>query len=275
VRHIKMVCEEGLNHQGSLVIALQLIDMAKDVGADFVKFQCRTPELSTPKSMWNTPRTWQGEQMTYLEYRKRVEFGKLEYDEIDRYCRSIGIQWSASVWDMGALDFMSQYDVPWIKIPSAKLTDLSLIKEATSMYPVIASTGMSTLQEITDAVALIGHDEDSMLMHAHSCYPAPDIELSLPLIPKLEEMFGMPVGYSSHSSNPYPAIYAGVLGAVAIEVHGTLSRTMEGTDHASSLEKSGLQLLRRELDRIPLVMSNDEKIVWESELPARLKLRGV
>jgi sialic acid synthase SpsE len=133
---------------------------------------------------------------------------------------------------------------------------------------------MSTKREISEAVKLIEHDADSLLMHCHSAYPAPDAELSLPLIGKLAEWFDMRVGYSSHSSNPYPAMFAGVLGAEVVECHVTLDRTMEGSDHAASLEEKGLTLLRRELDRIPLVMANSEKRVWDSELPALVKLRG-
>jgi len=276
VRHIQLIAEVGINHSSSLIAALQLIDMAKECGAEVVKFQKKTPELSTPKSQWNNPRTWDGKDITYLEYKRLMEFGQREYDEIDRYCRSIGIEWTASVWDLPSLEFMSKYDVPWIKIPSAKLTDLDLIRESIKIAPVYASTGMSTLKEIEDAVNLIVHDKNSILMHCHSAYPANNYaELSLPLVQVLAQTFNMPVGYSSHSTSYYPALYAAVLGAVAIEAHITLGRHLPGTDQSSSLEKRGLETLGRELNLIPLVMSNDEKIVWESELPARLKLRGV
>ncbi|HKZ40131.1 MAG TPA: N-acetylneuraminate synthase family protein, partial [Candidatus Hodarchaeales archaeon] len=137
------------------------------------------------------------------------------------------------------------------------------------------STGMSTKEEVDTAVEYVSNMvTGSSLFHCHSAYPAPDCELNLRVIHSMQGDYDLPIGYSSHSVSPYPAIYAGVMGAKAVEVHITLDRTMEGSDHRASLEKKGLELLRRELDRIPLVMGDGEKRVWDSEVPARKKLRG-
>lgn len=272
---IKLICEAGINHQGDLDIALALMRMAADVNAYAVKFQKRNPEVSTPGSMWEVKKTWQGKEMRYIDYRNSVEFSKKEYDKIDSYSHELGINWTASVWDSDSVDFMKQYQVPFLKIPSAHLTNHGLIGYAMDCgFPLVVSTGMSTMKEISETVKIIERDNSNMLMHCHSAYPAPDCELSLPLIQKLAERFQMLVGYSSHSKTYFPALYAAVLGAEMVEVHITLDRTMEGSDHAASLEKHGLETLARELRRIPDVMNNSEKKVWPSELPSRLKLRG-
>jgi N-acetylneuraminate synthase len=267
--------EIGINHQGSLLTALEMAEKARDAGADLVKFQIRTPRLAVPKDQWNKPKTWQGKEMTYLEYKECVELSREDYKIIDEHCP---LPWSASVWDIPSLEFLNQFEVPWIKIPSAKLTDSELVEAtAATGRRVVLSTGMSTMLEISEAVRIIQHTStvEPLLMHCNSSYPALDEEQDLDVIRTLNHTFLIPVGFSSHSKSPYPALYAAARYDVpAVEVHFTLDRAMEGTDHASSLESDGLELLAREFRRIPLVVGSKVKQVYDSELPSRLKLRG-
>lgn len=272
---IYLIAEGGVNANGHLDWALKMCDQAFEAGCDAIKWQKRTPELAIPEHQWNIPRQFEGETLTYLEYKKKVEFGKKEYDAIGRYCDLIGLAWSVSVWDTEAVDFISHYDVPWIKIPSAKATDHALIMKANELgLPLVVSTGMTTEDEISRSVPLITRQDGASLMHCNSSYPAKDAELDLSYIPVMREKFGFPVGFSSHSTSPWPAVTAVAVGATSVEAHLTLDRTLEGSDHAASLEIKGMALLRREIDRVPVVLGSPQKRVWESELPSRLKLRG-
>ncbi len=267
--------ECGINHQGSLELAIKMIQEAKRRGADLVKFQMRVPELAVPKEQQDKLKTWQGQEMTYLEYKKRLELGRDDYSIIAEECEMERIGWSASVWDIPSLNFLMNFDVPWIKIPSAKLTDENLLEAATvTGKPLVISTGMSTMAEIEQALRIV-KGCDVTLMHCNSSYPSADAEQDLDVIRTLNYTFLLPVGFSSHSKSPYPALYAAARYDVpAVEVHFTLDRSMEGTDHASSLEADGLELLAREFRRIPIVVGSRTKQVYDSELPSRLKLRG-
>ena len=151
-----IIAEIGINHQGDLNIAKRLIDIAAASGCDAVKFQKRNPDVCVPEEQKSKPRSWQGENMTYLEYKHKIEFGKKEYDEIDRYCKQQGIAWSASPWDLDSLEFLSQYDIPFIKIPSAMITNEDLMFAAKRTgKKVIISTGMSTFAEIERAITIL------------------------------------------------------------------------------------------------------------------------
>jgi N-acetylneuraminate synthase len=272
---IYLIAEGGLNHNGHLDWALKLCGQAKEAGCDAIKFQKREVEVSTPKEMWNTPREWEGEVIPYIDYRRKVEFGKHEFDVIALHCERINIGFSLSVWDEPSVDFAQQYVLPWVKIPSAHLTNHSLIRKAAGMggFPIVLSTGMSTQEEIDQAVPLVPSLTGASLMHCTSTYPARDESLNLSYMSKLSS-HGFPVGFSSHSPTPYPAIGAGYLGAKSVEAHLTLDRSLPGSDQAASLEFKGMALLRRELDRIDLVMGDGVKRVTDDELPIRRKLRG-
>ena len=140
-----IIAEIGINHQGDINIAKKLIDIAAAAGCDAVKFQKRNPDICVPEEQKSKPRSWQGENMTYLEYKYKIEFGKKEYDEINRYCKQQNIAWSASPWDLDSLEFLMQYDLPFIKLPSAMLTNDELLKACKETNKkVIISKGMST-----------------------------------------------------------------------------------------------------------------------------------
>ncbi len=271
-----LIAEIGINHNGDLQLAKKLIDAAFACQWDCIKFQKRDPDISVPEHQKNVMRDTPWGRMTYLEYKKRLEFGKKEYDYIDQYCKEKPISWTASVWDIPSLRFIASYDVPFIKIPSAKLTDEELLKEACqSQKPLVVSTGMSTLEEIDKAVEILKENNTSfILLHCNSAYPAPKAELNLKCIKTLQERYDCPVGYSGHEDDLEPTVYAATLGARFFERHITIDHALWGTDQVSSLEVVGMDMLRKRIRDIDVILGNGIKKVTENELPVRKKLRG-
>lgn len=271
------IAEIGINHNGDLQIAKKLIDAASAAQWDCVKFQKRDPDIAVPESQKNLPKETPWGKMTYLEYKKRMEFGKEEYDYIARYCQEKPIDWTASVWDLPSLEFILSYNVPFLKIPSAKLTDRELLTAAAkSGKPLIVSTGMSDLNDIDPAVEILEKYAPLryILMHCNSAYPAPRAELNIKCVQTLRGKYKCPVGYSGHEYDLEPTVFAAVLGAKAFERHITLDHTMWGTDQAASLEITGMDTLRRRIQDIDLILGDGEERVTESEIPIRKKLRG-
>jgi N-acetylneuraminate synthase len=271
-----IIAEIGINHNGDLNIAKRLIDIAALSGCDAVKFQKRNPDVCVPEHQKNVMRDTPWGTMTYLEYKYRVEFEKEEYDEIDRYCIEKGIKWSASPWDMDSLEFLMQYDLPFIKLPSAMLTNNELVEAcAKSGKKLILSTGMSTEEEIDVAVALIRkHTENFAILHCNSTYPAPIAELNLSTIATLKNKYKCEVGYSGHEFRIGTTVAAVYLGATILERHITLDRTMWGTDHLSSVEPQGLIKLVKGVRELEEAFGDGIIQVTESEKPIRTKLRG-
>jgi N-acetylneuraminate synthase len=268
--------EIGINHFGSLEIAKQIIDIAKIYGVDAVKFQKRVPELCVPEDQKNLPKETPWGTMTYLEYKKRMEFGEREYKEIDRYCKEKGIIWFASPWDMPSIDFLEKFDVSCYKVPSAKLTDKDFLLKLKSLKkPIILSTGMSTENEIKKAVEIL-YGSDLVIMHCNSSYPAKDGDLNLNYIKKLLKEFPEHIiGYSGHEQGITASIAAATLGATVVERHITLDRAMWGTDQAASIEIEGIRRLSRDLHKVNTWLGNGNKIVTEDEEKIKKKLRNV
>lgn len=270
-----IIGEIGLNHNGDVQIAKQLIDVAAVFGCDAVKFQKRTPELCVPKDQRDIMRDTPWGRMTYLEYRYRVEFGADEYAQIDAHCKSKGLHWFASCWDEPSVDFMEQFNPPCYKVASASLTDDGLLKKKIATgRPIIVSTGMSTMEEIDHAVNLFPRDR-LIVLHATSTYPCKPTEINLRMIHTLRERFKVPVGYSGHEVGLQISVAAAALGACAIERHITLDRTMWGSDQAASIEPSGLQRLVRDIRVVEQALGDGVKKVYESEIPIKAKLRRV
>lgn len=273
-----LIGEIGINHNGDMQILKRLIDSAFACGWNCVKFQKRVPELAVPEHQKNVMRDTPWGRMTYLEYKKRIELTKEQFDYIDSYCKEKPIAWSCSPWDLPSLEFLAQYDLPWIKIASASLTDLELIKEATRTYkPVILSTGMSTEEEIDAAVNVLEKygKGDYALLHTNSAYPAKDEELNLLRISTLKERYNCIVGYSGHEYDINPTVIAAALGAKILERHITVDHNMWGTDQKSSLEVRGMDFLARRVRSIDIYLGNNRIEVTESEFPVRDKLRVV
>jgi N-acetylneuraminate synthase len=268
-----VIAEIGLNHNGDVEIAKKLIDAAVLAGCDAVKFQKRTPELCVPPDQRAIQRETPWGVMSYLDYRYRVEFGEAEYRAVDAYCRDRGIAWFASCWDEPSVDFIEAFAPPCYKIASASLTDTALIARLVATNrPLILSTGMSTMEEIRAAVARIPR-ERLLLAHATSTYPCKPEELNLRMIPVLAEEFGVPVGYSGHEVGLQTTYAAVALGACFLERHITLDRAMWGSDQAASVEPWGFMRLVRDIRAIEKALGDGMKRVYDSELPARAKLR--
>ena len=268
-----VTAEIGINHNGDLNIARRLIDVAVMAGCDAVKFQKRNPQKAVPPEYQNVMRETPWGLMTYLDYRYRVEFGKDEYAEIDRYCREKSILWFASCWDEDSVDFIEQFSPPCYKIASASLTDITLLKKIRSTgRPRILSTGMSTMDEIRAAVELLG-SPNLLIAHSTSAYPCPSEELNLRVIDSLQKAFDCPVGYSGHEVGLQTTYAAVVIGAAFVERHITLDRAMWGSDQAASVEPWGLMRLVRDIRVIERALGDGEKKVYESEMNARQKLR--
>lgn len=270
-----VVAEIGINHNGDLDIARRLIDAAAHAGVDAVKFQKRTPELCVPADQRDVMRETPWGYISYLEYRERVEFGEREFKAIDRHCREREVDWFASVWDEPSVDFLERFRPLAYKVPSAALTDRSLLRHVRAKgRPIILSTGMSTMEEIEDAVNVLGH-EDLMIMHATSTYPCEPEELNLRMIRTLRDRFPCPVGYSGHEVGLIPTVVAVALGACMVERHVTLDRAMWGSDQAASVEPGGFERLVKYIRTTEASLGDGVKRVYESERISMRRLRRV
>lgn len=270
-----VIAEIGINHNGDVEIAEQLIDVAAEAGCDAVKYQKRTPEICVPIDQRDKIRQTPWGEMTYMEYKERVEFGRKEYERLAIHATKRGLQWFASPWDIPSVEFLDSFDVPAHKIASASLTDDELLKAmARSGKPLILSTGMSTLQEIDHAMQLLS-DSEVLLLHSTSTYPCPPEESNLRTITTLSERYDTPIGYSGHERGLQVSIAAVALGAVAVERHITLDRTMWGSDHAASVEPHGLNSLVRDIRIVEEAMGDGVKRVFPGELEPLRRLRTV
>jgi N-acetylneuraminate synthase len=267
------IAEIGINHNGDLQIAKRLIDAAVSAGADAVKFQKRTPEVCTPRDQWDVRRETPWGNMTYIDYRHRVEFARDDYANIDAYCRAVGIAWFASCWDEPSVDFISDFAPPAFKVASASVTDHALIEHTAAQgVSVILSTGMSTLEQIDSAFEFL-HEGSALLTHTTSTYPCPVDELNLRVMMTLRDRYSVPVGYSGHETGLSTTVAAVALGACVIERHITLDRSMWGSDQAASVEPDGFKRLMRDIRAVERALGDGKKVVYESEFGPMRKLR--
>ena len=273
---VLVIAEIGINHNGSLDMAKKLIDGAHVAGAGAVKFQKRTPELCVPREQWHLERDTPWGRITYIDYRRRMEFGEAEFTAIDRHCRERGILWFASCWDEEAVDFVERFEPPCYKIASASLTDVELLRKTRSTgRPVMLSTGMSTAEEIDAAVDLLGR-RDLLIAHTTSTYPCPPSDLNLRMIETLQRLYPeCPIGYSGHETGLAPTWAAVAMGATFVERHITLDRALWGSDQAASVEIGGFLRLVSNIRDIEKALGDGIKRVYEGELAAIAKLRRV
>lgn len=268
-----VIAEIGINHNGDVEIAKEMILSAKETGADAVKFQKRTPELCVPEEQRNMMRETPWGYITYMEYRNKVEFGEDEYREIDRFCKDLGIDWFVSVWDESAVDFMEAFEPVCYKLPSASLTDLSLLKKVRMTgRPMIISTGMSTFEQIDTAIKVVGLG-DLVILHSTSSYPCDPQELNLRVILTLKQKYDCPIGYSGHEVGLIPSVISVGLGANVVERHFTLDRAMWGGDQAASVEPGGFRRLVKYIRVTEMSLGDGVKRVYESEKSSLKKLR--
>jgi N-acetylneuraminate synthase len=268
-----IIAEIGINHNGQVEIAKELIKSAAEAGVDAVKFQKRTPALCVPEHQKDQMRDTPWGYITYLDYRYKVEFGQEEFEDIDAYCKACGVDWLASSWDTESLAFIDGFNPPAHKIPSALLTDHELLRAVRATgKPAILSTGMSTMQEIQEAVDILGV-ENLLICHTTSSYPCPPEELNLKMIQTLRESFGCPIGYSGHEVGLVTSVIAVGLGASLVERHVTLDRAMWGSDQAASVEPQGVRTLVKYIRVTEKALGDGEKKVYDSEQSILRKLR--
>ena len=268
------IAEIGINHNGDINIAKQLIDIAVESGCDAVKFQKRTIDVVYDKEMLDSPREspWGNTQRVQKE---GIEFGKEEYDEIDRYCRDNNIEWFASAWDEGSQDFLSQYDLKYNKIASAMLTHIPLLKKVASEgRHTFISTGLSTYEDIDRAVEIFEDNDCSYtLLHCVSTYPTNDSDCNVSVVNTLRERYNCDVGYSGHEKGLIPSLLATINGAIVIERHITLDKAMYGSDQAASVQHEALKRLIRDVNNVERMMGDGVKRVLDDEVKIAEKLR--
>jgi N-acetylneuraminate synthase len=271
---VYVIGEIGINHNGSLALAKKLIDGAVFSGCDAVKFQKRTPELCVPQDQWNIERDTPWGRITYLEYKHKIEFGFSEYEQIDEYCKTKGIDWFVSAWDEESVDFIEQFNPIAYKIASATLTDdILLSKLRETKRPIILSTGMSTMDEINEAIGYLNQDQ-LMIAQATSSYPCKETELNLKMIETYKHSYpNIPIGYSGHETGLAPTLAAVALGASFVERHITLDRAMWGTDQAASVEINGMFQLVKNIRDIEKALGDGKKKIYSEELKNLNKMR--
>ena len=267
-----VIAEIGINHNGSVEQALQLIDVAAGAGCQAVKFQKRTVEAVYSAEELDRPRE-SPFGTTNRALKEGLELGRSDYERIAAHCSERGIQWFASCWDEASVDFIEQFDPPCFKVPSALLTlDELLTHHRKFGRPILLSTGMSTMEEIRHAVSVLGR-ENLVLMHCTSAYPSKPDELNLKAMATLEREFSCPVGYSGHEVGLQTTVAAVALGACVVERHITLDRAAWGSDQAASVEPQGIARLVRDIRVVEAALGDGRKRVYDSELPIRAKLR--
>jgi len=267
-----IVAEIGINHNGDIAVAKKLIDAAVDSGCDAVKFQKRTVDVVyTAEELAKSRENPFG--LTNGDLKRGLEFGKAQYQEIDRHCRELGVMWFASCWDEASVDFIEKFSPPCYKIASASLTDDGLLRHHRKTgRPIVLSTGMSTLAQVDHAVEVLGK-EDLILLHTNSTYPSKLEELNLQVINTMAKRYDVPVGYSGHEVGLAPSVGAAAMGACMLERHITLDRAMWGSDQAASVEPQGFSRLVRDVRAIELSFGDGEKRVYDTEVPIMKKLR--
>jgi len=269
-----IIAEIGINHNGVITIAKQLIDMAKKYGCDAVKFQKRTIDIVYSKELLDSPREspW---GITVKAQKEALEFGEKEYDIIDAYCKQQEINWFASSWDIESQLILRRYNLKYNKVASPMLTNIPLLEViAEEGKHTFISTGMSIYDDIDKAVEIFNKQECPFtLMHCRSAYPTSEEDLNLSCIKTLRERYNCEVGYSGHEVSPMPSIVAAALGAVALERHITLDRAMYGTDQAASLAERGLEILVENAKSIPKWLGDGIKTVTTKEASLAAKLR--
>ena len=272
-----IIAEIGINHNGDVDIAKELIRIAAVCKFDAVKFQKRNPDVCVPAAQKNKKRETPWGTMTYLEYKKKVEFGRREYNAIDKLCKELGIHWSASPWDIDSVDFLSKYRLPWVKIPSASINNKELLEYVGSKYKyVILSTGASDMPLVKAAYSTLEKSGVKTIdvLHCNSTYPAPIDQLNLKCINTMRATFPESnIGYSGHEYGLQPTISTIALGSKIIERHVTLDKNMWGTDQGCSLEPHAMFKLVRSIRELEKALGSSEKLITQDEHDKMKSLR--
>ena len=260
-----VIAEIGLNHNGDMELAKKLIKEAKRCGADAVKFQKRFPDECVPEDKKDEIRSTPWGQMTYLEYRHRVEFNEKEYDEINDFCKKENIDWFVSVWDISSIDFIKKYNPIAVKIPSDKMNDYDFLKKVKNLEcPIIMSSGGSDYNILDAAIDLLGSDNNALLQ-CTSIYPCETNELNLSVIKDFAERYNIISGLSSHHTSPIFGAFSLAYGSKIVEQHFTINRAFWGSDQSMSLEPRGLELLIKYIRAFEASKGTGIKEIYEKE----------
>ncbi len=270
-----IIAEIGINHNGSLDIAKQLIDAAKWAGADTVKFQKRTIDIVYAGQLDKPRESPWGK--TNGDQKRGLEFSELQYDLIASYCESIKMPWFASAWDIPSLEFLRKYNLPWNKVASAMVKNIEFLAAVSWEHkPTFISTAMCDYDDIERALKIFSKNISSSsltLMHCVGTYPCAEEDLNLQMIPTLQKKYIYPVGYSGHEASVSPSVIAAALGATAIERHITVDRSMYGSDQAASLEPHGFKSMVDQIRKLPAIMGDGVKRILPGEAEVAKKLR--
>ena len=271
---IFIIAEIGINHNGDINLAKELMKLAKDAGCDAVKFQKRTIDSVYTDSFLKEKREspW---GTTQRDQKEGLEFNENEYRQIDSYSKELDILWFASAWDIPSQDFLKQFDLSYNKVASAMITNLDFVEHvAKEQKHTFVSTGMTSLEDIDKAIDIFKkHDCPITIMHTNSEYPSPEENLNLSTIQTLQKRYNVPVGYSGHETSVSPSVIAASIGAVAIERHITIDRSSYGSDQSASLEITGLRNLVETIRKVPIVLGDGKKVITDQEKVIAKKLR--
>ncbi len=256
-----LIAEIGINHNGSLIIAKKLIDLASKYNFDAVKFQKRDLNICIPNDQKNLIRSTPWGNITYLNYKKKIELSYKNFIELKKYCKKKGIDIFCSAWDLNSQKIIKSLNFKYNKVASAMLTNLPLLKViAKEKKYTFISTGMSNIKDIDRAVKIFKREKCKFtIMHCVSTYPAAVEDLNLSLISFFKKRYKCPIGYSGHEDSVSPSIVAYLLGASSIERHITLDRSMWGTDQSASLSEDGIRNLTSVINKIPKMIGNGKK----------------
>ena len=262
-----LIAEIGINHNGSVELAKKLINLSKKYNFDAVKFQKRDLDICIPEKQKGQIRNTPWGEITYLDYKKKIEFNEKEFQEINNYCKKIKIDWFCSAWDANSLKFLKKFKSKYNKVASAMVTNLNLLNLiAKEKKLTFISTGMSSMKDIVKAIKIFRKNKcDFVLMHCVSNYPCQEEDLNLNVILTLKEKFKCKIGYSGHESSVSPSYAAWFLGADYIERHITLDRSMYGTDQAASLSEGGIRKLTSLLSKFPKILGDGKKKISKEE----------
>ncbi len=275
---VTIIAEAGVNHNGDLAMAKEMARVAKECGADIVKFQTAVPELVVSrfarKAEYQMQTTDAGESQ--LDMIRRLHFSFEGHKELKEYCDSIGIQYLSAPFDIPSVRFLGSLNLPLIKIPSGEITNLPYLEEVGRLHtPVLLSTGMSTLGEITDALGVLDDNgcPEATILHCNTQYPTPYEDANLTAMMELFEQFGLPVGLSDHTPGWECDVAAAVLGAQVIEKHFTLDKSLPGPDQKASLDPAEFRAMVDAVRHTEAALGDGRKHVTASEAPNKAVAR--
>lgn len=271
-KHVIIIAEAGVNHNGSLELAKKLVDEAKKAGADYVKFQTSTPEkvISVYAEQAEYQKNNTGTQESQLDMVRKIMLSLEEFRPLKEYCDKVGIKFMSTPFDLDAIDYLSSFDMDYMKVPSGEITNLPYLRKIAKLnMPVILSTGMSRIGEVEDAINILIDGgmkrEDIILLHCNTEYPTPYEDVNLKAMLTLRDTFGVRVGYSDHTKGIEIPIAAVAMGAEVIEKHFTLDHNLPGPDHVASLEPKELKAMVDSIRNIEIAIGSGLKVVSASE----------